>query len=203
MNLHNQAKLISKLLHDLIAPASSLLNGVELLDETRIDPEIYSFMKEGATALNEKLKMFRLIYGASGDPSLKQLKDFCTRVDSFLKIYQGHVSFGGDDIEITPMDVKILGGLLVTISHIATLPFEVKIRGDFAAVEILILGLKLILKEESLKALQGKISESSEELTVHVIQPWLISQLAIAERRKIECIHNKPGEIGFLYTKIA
>lgn len=201
MSLSTQAKLVSKLLHDLIAPASSLLNGMELLESAKIDPEIYDFMKEGATALNEKLKMFRLVYGASGDPSLNELKAFCHRVNGFLAIYEGVCLQSGDNIAIDAQDIKILGGLLVTVSHIATSPFEVHLKGAAAGVDIRITGLKLALKDETVHALTHDIGDPDADVSVYVVQPWLVAQQAKSCQRNLEVIVNKIGEIHILYAK--
>lgn len=200
MNLDTQAKLISKLLHDLIAPASSLFNGLELLQEANIDPEILGFMKEGGEALNEKLKMFRFVYGATGDPSIKTLQDFSTKISPFLKIYQGLVRFRGDNIMINPTDTRVMGGLVVTLSHIAINPFELIIQGSSAGVQIQALGLKLALKEEVIDALSGRLGPENEGFSVHVILPWLVKAYADRGGKTLECVGNNPGDITFLYA---
>jgi len=63
------ALLCSRLCHDLLSPVGALSNGLELLAEER-DPEMrqrcHELLEQSARISADKLKFFRLAYGAAG-----------------------------------------------------------------------------------------------------------------------------------------
>lgn len=63
------ALLCSRLCHDLLSPVGALSNGIELLAEER-DPEMrqrcMELLEQSARISADKLKFFRLAYGAAG-----------------------------------------------------------------------------------------------------------------------------------------
>lgn len=63
------ALLCSRLCHDLLSPVGALSNGLELLADEK-DPEMrkrcFELLEQSATISADKLKFFRLAYGAAG-----------------------------------------------------------------------------------------------------------------------------------------
>ena len=63
------ALLCSRLVHDMLSPVGALSNGIELLRDER-DPEMrqrcLELLEQSATISTDKLKFFRLAYGAAG-----------------------------------------------------------------------------------------------------------------------------------------
>ena len=63
------ALLCSRLCHDLLSPVGALNNGLELLAEEK-DPEMrkrcMELLEQSAKASADKLKFFRLAFGAAG-----------------------------------------------------------------------------------------------------------------------------------------
>ena len=63
------SQLCSRLCHDLLSPVGALSNGLELLAEER-DPEMrkrcFELLEQSARASADKLKFFRLAFGAAG-----------------------------------------------------------------------------------------------------------------------------------------
>lgn len=63
------ALLCSRLCHDLLSPVGALSNGLELLAEEQ-DPEMrqrcFELLEQSARISTDKLKFFRLAYGAAG-----------------------------------------------------------------------------------------------------------------------------------------
>jgi len=61
--------LCSRLCHDLLSPVGALTNGLELLAEEK-DPEMrrkcFELLEQSATASANKLRFFRLAFGAAG-----------------------------------------------------------------------------------------------------------------------------------------
>jgi histidine phosphotransferase ChpT len=63
------AQLCSRLCHDMLSPVGALSNGLELLADER-DPEMrqrcFELLEQSARASADKLKFFRLAFGAAG-----------------------------------------------------------------------------------------------------------------------------------------
>src|SRR5437868_4021079 len=63
------ALLCSRLCHDLLSPVGALSNGLELLAEEK-DPDMrqrcFELLEQSARISTDKLKFFRLAYGAAG-----------------------------------------------------------------------------------------------------------------------------------------
>ena len=63
------AQLCSRLCHDLLSPVGALSNGLELLADEK-DPEMrqrcFELLEQSARVSTDKLKFFRLAYGAAG-----------------------------------------------------------------------------------------------------------------------------------------
>src|SRR5215218_4134323 len=63
------ALLCSRLCHDLLSPVGALSNGLELLADEK-DPEMrrrcFELLEQSAKISTDKLKFFRLAYGAAG-----------------------------------------------------------------------------------------------------------------------------------------
>ena len=63
------ALLCSRLCHDLLSPVGAMSNGLELLADER-DPEMRArcveLLEQSATISTNKLKFFRLAFGAAG-----------------------------------------------------------------------------------------------------------------------------------------
>src|SRR6476661_2556767 len=63
------ALLCSRLCHDLLSPVGALSNGLELLSDEK-DPEMrqrcFELLEQSARISADKLKFFRLAYGAAG-----------------------------------------------------------------------------------------------------------------------------------------
>src|SRR3989337_2159169 len=66
---HLAALLCSRLCHDLLSPVGALSNGLELLADEK-DPEMrqrcFELLEQSARISTDKLKFFRLAYGAAG-----------------------------------------------------------------------------------------------------------------------------------------
>ena len=63
------ALLCSRLCHDLLSPVGALTNGLELLADEK-DPEMrqrcFELLEQSARTSTDKLKFFRLAFGAAG-----------------------------------------------------------------------------------------------------------------------------------------
>ncbi len=198
MNLILHQRLVSKILHDIIAPASSVLNGIELLETSlSLDSDILGFMREGAVALNEKLKMFRLTFGATGDNGITNLATFTQKTTSYLKITDGRfAAITRHEMTLSPKETRILGGILVMVNHIATGPYTVVLGASQSSLTIEISGLRFHFKGAQVDILTGANVPDDDAIDVHLIQAWMVKSCADACGLKIDVTSNEAANIG-------
>lgn len=179
------ALLCSKLCHDLLSPVGAINNGLELLDgET--DPEMRArcldLLADSARASADKLKYFRLAFGAAGgfgdevDPAeAKQL------VENLVGD-QGKITLGWA-VQTGTMPKKAIKILL----NLALIAREALVRGgrlDVGAergdkgIEVVVRaeGPKIALDEGIRAALEGTLPQT--ELTARTAAAWMSRELA-------------------------
>lgn len=179
------ALLCSKLCHDLLSPVGAINNGLELLeDET--DPEMrdrcLELLADSAKASADKLKYFRLAFGAAGgfgdevDPAeARQL------IEALLGD-QGKIKLGWA-VQAGTLPKKAVKILL----NLALIAKEALVRGgqlDVGAeagdegIEVVIRaeGTKIALDSGIRAALEGVLPEA--ELTARTAAAWMSRELA-------------------------
>ncbi|VAV93595.1 Signal transduction histidine kinase [hydrothermal vent metagenome] len=179
------ALLCSKLCHDLLSPVGAINNGLELLeDET--DPEMRNrcleLLADSAKASADKLKYFRLAFGAAGgfgdhvDPA--EAKEL---VKSLVGD-QGKIELGWA-VQTGSLPKKAIKILL----NLALIAREALVRGgklDIGAeegdngVEVVVRaeGAKVVLDKSIRAALEGILPE--EELSARTAAAWMTRGLA-------------------------
>jgi histidine phosphotransferase ChpT len=80
--------LCSRLCHDVITPLSAISTGLELLEEnsTPETSEIISLLKKSTTAANQRLSLFRLVFGDSALTSIASIEQLIDRLRGSLDL---------------------------------------------------------------------------------------------------------------------
>jgi len=203
MNIRVHQRLVSKILHDIIAPASSVLNGIELLGGMKsLDAEILQFMHEGAVTLNEKLKMFRLAFGATGDPGITNLREFAQKTASFVKVFDGqYAPISQDQMSLDVDDVRVVSGIIVMVCQIATGAFTIALSSEATNLRSVVSDLRFCFKPSLVEYLSGTIAIDIADIDVHHAQAWLVRVLADSCEMCIEVVANEPGNITLHLNK--
>lgn len=172
--------LASRLCHDLLSPIGALNNGIELLADEQ-DPAMrercLELLAESAAASANKLKFFRLAFGAAGGfEDQIDTREAKTAIEGLVGS-QGRVGF--DWMVADPVMSKPRIKVLLNLALIAA---DALVRGGTLAVgaegeEIVVraAGEKLILDPELRTALLGKTS--AEALTPRAAAAWLVHVL--------------------------
>lgn len=179
------ALLCSKLCHDLLSPVGAINNGLELL-EGETDPEMRArcmdLLADSARASADKLKYFRLAFGAAGgfgdevDPAeAKQLVE--TLVGDQGKITLGWAVQTGTlpkkaikillNLALIAREALVRGGRLDVGAERGDKGIEVVVRAE---------GPKIALDEGIRAALEGSLPQS--ELTARTAAAWMSRELA-------------------------
>jgi histidine phosphotransferase ChpT len=182
---HEFASLLcSRLCHDLLSPVGALNNGIELLADEH-DPEMRArcldLLGESARASANKLKFFRLAFGAAGG--------FADHVDTREARVAIEGLFGGDGriqlgwmVDQPTMSKSALKVLLnlVLIAGDALVRggrLDVGAEAHEAGLDIVVRaeGPRIVLDPELVKVLRGDTDE--EEIAPRAAAAWLIHSL--------------------------
>ncbi len=178
--------LCSRLCHDLLSPVGALNNGLELLaDET--DPEMRArcleLLNESARASANKLKFFRLAFGAAGG--------FGDAVDAREAKAAIEGLFGSDgrveinwlveEATLSKTAIKVLLNIVLIAGDALVrggrLDIGVEVAGSRTEVVVRAEGPRLVLDPELRTALTGETGENA--LTPRAAAAWLVHRLAV------------------------
>lgn len=177
--------LCSRLCHDLLSPVGALNNGLELLADEH-DPDMRArcldLLNESARASANKLKFFRLAFGAAGG--------FGETVDAREAKLAIEGLFGPDGrVELgwmveAPALSKTAIKVLLNLALIAgdalvrggRLDVGAEVQGSTTEVVVRAEGPRLVLDAELRDALSGRADEAN--LTPRAAAAWLVHQLA-------------------------
>jgi len=192
--------LCSRLCHDLLSPVGALNNGIELLaDET--DPEMRArcmeLLAESARASANKLKFFRLAFGAAGG--------FADNVDTREAKAAIEGLFGSDGrIQLGWMvsEPSLPKGAIKILLNLALIAGDALVRGGRLDVgaeggEIVVRaeGPRLVLDPELRNALVGKLGDDG--ITPRAAAAWLVHCLAIEMGGTIQISEPEEGVLVF------
>ncbi|HEX8526533.1 histidine phosphotransferase family protein [Allosphingosinicella sp.] len=185
MKSHEFASLLcSRLCHDLLSPVGALNNGIELLADEH-DPEMRArcleLLGESARASANKLKFFRLAFGAAGG--------FADHVDTRearvaiegLFGADGRVQLGWmvDEATMSKSALKVLLNLVLiagdSLVRGGRLDVGAEQHGDGIDIVVRAEGSRIVLDPELVKALRGQSGE--EEIAPRAAAAWLVHSL--------------------------
>ena len=185
-NLDLAALLCSKLCHDLLSPVGAINNGLELLeDET--DPEMrdrcLDLLADSARVSADKLKYFRLAFGAAGGFGEEVDPNEAKQLIEALLGDGGKITLGWA-VQAPTLPKKAVKILL----NLALIAKEALVRGgqlDVGAeqgdtgIEVVIraAGDKVVLDDGIRSALEGGLDE--DDLTARTAAAWMSRELAI------------------------
>lgn len=179
------ALLCSRLCHDMLSPVGALSNGLELLaDET--DPQMrkqcMELLEQSAKTSSEKLKFFRLAYGAAGGyGEMVEVAEAKAVIDALVESAKRVEANWAMDAAKLPKDaVKVL----LNLAHIAldalvrggTLDIGAELRDGNTEIVVRASGQRIAFDETVGQALQGDLALS--ELSSKTAPAHMIAMLA-------------------------
>ena len=185
--------LCSRLCHDLLSPVGALNNGIELLADEH-DPEMRArcldLLNESARASANKLKFFRLAFGAAGGfGDQVDAREARTAIEGMFG-ESGRIEIGWmvEPATLSKPAIKVL-------LNLALIAGDALVRGgrlDIGAektpsgTEMVVRaeGPRLVLDPELRRALEG--GTSGHEVTPRAAAAWLASELVREARGSIQ-----------------
>jgi histidine phosphotransferase ChpT len=201
MKSHEFASLLcSRLCHDLLSPVGALNNGIELLADEH-DPEMRArcldLLGESARASANKLKFFRLAFGAAGG--------FADEVDTREARVAIEGLFGGDGrIQLGWMvDEPTMGkAALKILLNLVLIAGDALVRGGRldvgaerhgAGLDIVVRaeGPRIVLDPELKRALVGEASEDA--IAPRAAAAWLVHSLVSEGGGQVQVADQQEG----------
>jgi histidine phosphotransferase ChpT len=201
MKSHEFASLLcSRLCHDLLSPVGALNNGIELLADEH-DPEMRArcmdLLGESARASANKLKFFRLAFGAAGG--------FADEVDSREARAAIEGLFGGDGrIQLGWMvdEAVISKAALKVLLNIVLIAGDALVRGgrlDVGAekhphgLDIVVRaeGTRIVLDPELKNVLVGEVD--GDEVAPRAAAAWLVHCLVEEGGGQVQVADSQEG----------
>ena len=176
--------LCSRLCHDLLSPVGALNNGIELLADEQ-DPEMrarcLALLSESARASANKLKFFRLAFGAAGgfgeDVDTREAR---AAIEGLFN-HDGRIELGWmvDDGSLNKTAIKVLLNLSLIAGDALVRGGRLDVgaeRGS-GAVEVVVRaeGPRIVLDAELKRALAGELGD--EAVAPRAAAAWLVHSL--------------------------
>ena len=175
------ALLCSRLCHDMLSPVGALSNGLELLaDET--DPEmrkrVIELLEQSARTSANKLKFFRLAFGAAGGfgdaVPVEEIKAVIDALASDSKGVIVHWAIEGDNLPKPPTKVLLNFAQIALDALIrgGTLDIGAELRDGSAEIVVRAQGDRIAFDETIGRALEGTMPAtdlSSRTAAAHMI----------------------------------
>jgi histidine phosphotransferase ChpT len=192
--------LCSRLCHDLLSPVGALNNGIELLADEH-DPEMRArcldLLGESARASANKLKFFRLAFGAAGG--------FADEVDTREARVAIEGLFGGegriqlgwmvDDPTMSKSALKILLNLVLITGDALVRGGRLDVGAEKhnGGLDIVIRaeGTRIVLDPELKNVLIGQSSEDS--IAPRAAAAWLVHCLVTEGGGQVQVMDNEEG----------
>ena len=196
--------LCSRLCHDLLSPVGALNNGIELLADEH-DPEMRArcleLLSESARASANKLKFFRLAFGAAGG--------FADEVDTREARVAIEGLFGGegriqlgwmvDEPTMSKSALKVLLNLVLIAGDALVrggrLDVGAEKHGEGLDIVVRAEGPRIVLDPELKRILAGEISE--EAIAPRGAAAWLIHCLVTDGGGEVQVMDGEDGMLLF------
>jgi histidine phosphotransferase ChpT len=178
--------LCSRLCHDLLSPVGALNNGIELLADEH-DPEmrarVLDLLAESARTSANKLKFFRLAFGAAGgfgdvvdsreaQTAIEGLFASNSRLELGWMVHEPTLSKPAIkvllNLALIAGDALVRGGRLDVGAETVGIRTEIVVRAE---------GERLVLDPELRLALMGQVDENT--LAPRAAAAWLAHQIAV------------------------
>ena len=189
--------LCSRLCHDLLSPVGALNNGVELLVDEQ-DPEMRArcldLLADSARASANKLKFFRLAFGAAGGfGDMVDANEARIAIEGLLVGGRTQLGWMVAEPTLSKTATKVLLNLALIASDALVRGGRLDVGAEGGAIVVRAEGPRLVLDPELRSALTG--DGGGEELTPRAAAAWLVNRL-VAERGGAVMISD--GEEGVL-----
>jgi histidine phosphotransferase ChpT len=200
MKSHEFASLLcSRLCHDLLSPVGALNNGIELLADEQ-DPDMRArcidLLGESARASANKLKFFRLAFGAAGGFGEEvDTREARTAIEGLFGL-DGRIQIGWmvDEPTMSKSALKILLNLVLIAGDALVRGGRLDVGAERheSGVDIVVRaeGSRIVLDPELKRVLAG---EESEDIAPRAAAAWLVRSLVDEGGGELQLMDEEEG----------
>ncbi len=192
--------LCSRLCHDLLSPVGALNNGVELLVDEQ-DPEmrarVLDLLAESARASANKLKFFRLAFGAAGGfGDMVDVREAKTAIEGLLG-NEKRIQLGWLVAEptLSKTAIKVLLNLSLIAADALVRGGRLDVGAEGGEIVIRAEGPRIVLDPELRSALVGEVDTAA--LTPRAAAAWLVHQLVTEHGGEVMLSTEEDGVLLF------
>ena len=192
--------LCSRLCHDLLSPVGALNNGIELLADEH-DPEMRNrcleLLAESARASANKLKFFRLAFGAAGGfGDAVDTREARAAIEGMFG-NEGRIQLGWmvSEPALPKGAIKILLNLALIAGDALVRGGRLDVGAEAGEIVVRAEGPRLVLDPELRTALLGQSGEDG--LTPRAAAAWLVHVLAAEQGGSIMVSEPEEGVLLF------
>jgi histidine phosphotransferase ChpT len=201
MKSHEFASLLcSRLCHDLLSPVGALNNGIELLADEH-DPEMRArcleLLAESARASANKLKFFRLAFGAAGGfADVVDTREARAAIEGLFG-GDGRIQLGWmvDEPTMSKAALKVLLNLVLIAGDAlvrgGSLDVGAEKHGDGLDIVVRAAGSRIVLDPELRRVLVGEMQE--DEVAPRAAAAWLAHSLVEEGGGSIQVADGEEG----------
>jgi histidine phosphotransferase ChpT len=180
--------LCSRLCHDMLSPVGALTNGLELLADER-DPEMrkrcFELLEQSAKISADKLKFFRLAFGAAGGfGEMVPVAEARTLVDALVG-NNGRIEVNwalASETLPKPAVKTLLNLALIAIESLVrggTLDIGAELRDGASEIVVRAAGARIAFDQDIGRALDGSLPE--RELSSRTAPATMLRELAASQ----------------------
>jgi histidine phosphotransferase ChpT len=192
--------LCSRLCHDLLSPVGALNNGIELLADEH-DPEMRArcldLLAESARASANKLKFFRLAFGAAGGfGDTVDVREAKAAIEGLLGS-EGRIQLGWMVAEpaLGKSAIKVLLNLALIAGDALVRGGRIDIGAEAGEIVVRAEGPRLVLDPELRTALLGETA--ADALTPRAAAAWLVHNLVTEHGGSVQVSLPEDGVLIF------
>lgn len=187
--------LCSRLCHDLLSPVGALNNGIELLVDEQ-DPEMRArcldLLAESARASANKLKFFRLAFGAAGGfGDLVDVREAKSAIEGLLGGERVQLGWMVAEPALSKTAIKVLLNLALIAGDALVRGGRLDIGAEAGEIVVRAEGPRLVLDAELTTALLGQID--ADTLTPRAAAAWLVHRLVTEQGGEVMVSQDEPG----------
>jgi len=186
--------LCSRLCHDLLSPVGAMNNGLELLadeDDPDMRVRVLELLADSARASADRLKFFRLAFGASG--GFGETLDANEVKAAVEGLVRGNARIELGWLVATPVIPKTAAKILLNLTLIA---FDALVRGG--RLDVGVEGGEVVVRAEGLRIvldaeIRTVLADAQGAVTSRTSAAWLIRKLAEEEGGSIALADGEEG----------
>lgn len=190
--------ICSRLCHDLISPVGAISNGIEILgdeDDEAMRAEVMKLLESSAHQTSNRLKFFRLAFGAAGGiGSQVPIRD---ARNASVSLFDGgpiNLTWNSEIGEMDKSAVKLLLNMILVASESlirgGDLMTNITTQGDKISLEVSVRAERVIFQDKSRAMICGEVADP--EMDPKLAPAYLAANVAKHLNSKVEHIdHNE------------